>query len=101
MFQIYLNSQIDRLKNDLSNFTNGQYIDSSPAWNTIKTSGMYYYNGLSGSGGSNKPTETKTIGMAFVLNTGNVLLQFAVLSSGNSYFRNGTVDEPGSWVTIS
>ena len=98
---IYINNSIDELKNDLSNFTSGQYIDGSTDWNTIKISGMYYYNGWSGSGGSNKPTETKTIGMAFILNTGNTLLQFAVLSSGNSYFRNGTIDEPGSWVAIS
>ena len=96
-----LAADVAEIKNDLSNFTSGKYIDGSTDWNTIKTSGIYYYNGWSGSGGSNKPTETKTIGMAFVLNTGNVLLQFAVLSSGNSYFRNGTADEPGSWVAIS
>ena len=62
---------------------------------------MYLYNGWSGSRGSNKPTETKSIGMAFVLNSGIKLLQFVVLESGNSYFRSGTVDELGNWTTIS
>lgn len=96
-----LAEEVNQQKNDLSNFTSGLYIDGDTDWNTIKTSGMYYYNGWSGSGGSNKPTETKSTGMVFVLNSGIKLLQFVVLESGNSYFRSGTVDELGNWTTIS
>ena len=96
-----LTHDVAEIKNDLSNFTSGLYIDGDTDWNTIKTSGMYFYNGWSGSGGSNKPTETKSIGMVFVLNSGIKLLQFVVLESGNSYFRSGTVDELGNWTTIS
>ena len=96
-----LTHDVAEIKNDLANFTSGLYIDGDTDWNTIKTSGMYFYNGWSGSGGSNKPTETKSIGMAFVLNSGIKLLQFVVLESGNSYFRSGTVDELGNWTTIS
>ena len=97
-----LTHDVAEIKNDLSKkFTIGLYIDGDTDWNTMKTSGMYYYNGWSGSGGSNKPTETKSVGMVFVLNAGIRLLQFAVLESGNSYFRSGTVDELGNWTTIS
>ena len=96
-----LTHDVAEIKNDLANFTSGLYIDGDTDWNTIKTSGMYLYNGWSGSGGSNKPTETKSIGMVFVLNSSIRLLQFVVLESGNSYFRSGTVDELGNWTTIS
>ena len=98
-----LTHDVAKVKNDLDNKNCG-YMDFSTNWNNVTKTGLYNYNGWGGTGGgSNRPTDTKCIGVLMVANTDNATMisQTFISKDMKVYIRIYSDGAWGSWGTTS
>ena len=98
-----LTSDVAEIKNDLDNKNCG-YMDFSTNWNNVTKTGLYNYNGWGGTGGgSNRPTDTKCIGVLMVANTDNTTMisQTFISKDMKVYIRIYSDGAWDSWGTTS
>ena len=79
-------------------------MDFSTNWNNVTKTGLYNYNGWGGTGGgSNRPTDTKCIGVLMVANTDNTTMisQTFISNDMKVYIRIYSDGAWGSWGTTS
>ena len=98
-----LTHDVAEIKNDLDNKNCG-YMDFSTNWNNVTKTGLYNYNGWGGTdSGSNRPTDTKCIGVLMVANTDNTTMisQTFISKDMKVYIRIYSDGAWGSWGTTS
>lgn len=87
------------------NYVDGKLaeVQFSLDWNTLTKTGFYIYNGWSGSGGSNRPTDEKCMGTVIVTakSDDTIITQTFIRSSGEIYTRMYAGGNWGDWSTNS